>query len=72
MSQDRLHIKASVWNGMVNIDSDDISYANIKGLYKKGDGFGLQLNNEEKRLKIEEACHLIAQHLYELETLLKQ
>ena len=48
--------------GMVNIDSetDQISFGLIEGMYRGGsDGFGLQIDDEEKRPATEDLCFAI-------------
>jgi len=57
---------------MVNIDSSDIAYSNIKGMYKNGDGIGLQLNEKANRTRISAVCNGIADKLYQLEELLNE
>ena len=65
-------MEAKVHDGMVNIDSDKISYSNIRGMYKGGlcDGSGLQVGEEmskERMEKIQAICDSIAKKLYELD-----
>ncbi|WP_133309229.1 hypothetical protein [Parashewanella curva] len=63
-------MKATLCMGMVNIDSDKIAYANIKDMYKHGNGSGLQLDRyvtDEQRDKIHSLCCSIAEKMYELE-----
>ena len=57
-------------DGMVNIDSDNLAYANIRGMYKSGDAHGLQLNDESKRAEAEKLCVNIADSLYALSRLI--
>ena len=47
-------------NGMVNIDSDDFSYALIANMYIAGHGSGLQVVSEEDRQYIQKMCDKIA------------
>ena len=56
-------------SGMVNIDDDDIAYANIQNLYKNGHGCGLQLNEELEPLREEilNYCNLISSSIYKLQ-----
>ena len=54
-------LKISYVQGMVNIDSDDISYANIPNMYKteNGNGYGLQTTNKVKRNAAKVMCDKI-------------
>ena len=70
MTQKFQRITAVHANGMVNIDSDNLSYANIQGLYKAGDGHGLQINDETKRTEAEKLCALITDSLSALNKLM--
>lgn len=70
MPQQNSRITAVHQDGMVNIDSDNLSYANIRGLYKNGDGHGLQLNDEAKRKEAEKLCISITDKLYALNQLM--
>jgi len=65
--------KETVTYGMVNIDSDNIAYANIKDMYKDGNGAGLQVNLSEKGNKksVLKICDEIAGLFYTLEQHLK-
>jgi len=65
-------IKVTCHKGMVNIDSDNIAYSNIKNMYKNSDGIGLQLNEKTNRDKITAVCNDIADKLYQLEELLNE
>jgi len=57
---------------MVNIDNDDIAYANIRDMYLSGDGHGLQLSErlEHKRGEIIDICGEIASKVYELQDII--
>ena len=68
-----MELQISFTKGMVNIDADGISYGNIKGLYKTGDGHGLQLDErlEPMRDNISRLCYSIAKQIYELDELSK-
>jgi len=57
---------------MVNIDSSDIAYSNIKCMYKNGDSMGLQINEKANRTRILVVCNDIANKLYQLEELLNE
>lgn len=61
-------MKITVTDGMVNIDGSNISYGNIRNMYKTGSGHGLQLNEaqESKRVEILEMCEAIADLSYAL------
>ena len=65
-------MKITAQRGMVNIDTDEISFGNIKDMYKTGDGYGLQLSErlEPKRKLITEICNEIAKKIYELQDIL--
>lgn len=68
-------IKAVYCDGMVNIDSLHIAYANMKGMYKENNcRFGLQLEGslEYDRLVIEDLCNSISEMLYKLAELTKK
>lgn len=58
-------------NGMVNIDSESFTYANIKSMYETGDGHGLQVSRgmEGNESEILELCSEIADRLYKLQEL---
>jgi len=64
-----MEIDITCIDSMVNIDSSDIAYANIKGMYETGDGVGLQLSEhcEPARELIESLCNVIASLHYEKE-----
>lgn len=59
--------------GMVNIDDENICYANIKDMYKQGNGSGLQIAEhlEPKEDEIQSTCDQISALLYKLEDLIK-
>jgi hypothetical protein len=67
-------MKIMAENGMVTIDTKNLSYCNIKGMYKDGEsGSGLQ-NEEflnEKRQEILEKCGKIANLIYEIQEIEK-
>lgn len=53
---------------MVNIDGDDIAYAVIEGMYEGNrDGYGLQVNDENRRDAIKRMCDKIADAVKEYE-----
>lgn len=59
-----------VHDGMVNIDSDQVAYSNIRGMYKNSNGSGIQFSSEmskERSRKIQSLCDSIARQMYELE-----
>jgi len=45
---------------MIHISSDDINYNMIECMYKDGDGYGLQVNDESKREATKKMCDAIA------------
>ncbi|HEY0563709.1 MAG TPA: hypothetical protein VGD04_10300 [Methylophilus sp.] len=58
--------------GMVNIESKNISYGNIRNMYKENrNGAGIQLapELESKRDDISDVCDKIASLFYQLEDL---
>ena len=59
--------------GMLTIDGDEIAYGNIKGMYKTGNGHGLQLSErlQHKEGEILDICSVISDKFYELEQILK-
>jgi len=61
-------IRATLHSGMVNIDGDSIMYANIRGMYKIGDGTGLQceLSDKGRDKSVKKICNEIAALLYTL------
>lgn len=61
-----IKLKITVYEGMVNIDSENIAYGNIRSMYKSGNGHGLQLSEtlESKRAEILELCQAIADLSY--------
>ena len=46
--------------GMVNIESNEFSYAIIFNMYTTGDGIGCQVDNEKNRKPVEIMCKKIA------------
>ncbi len=70
MSNQNSRITVVHQDGMINIDGEDLSYANIRGMYKTGDGHGLQLDDESKRTEAEKLCVSIADSLYALTKLM--
>jgi hypothetical protein len=58
--------------GMVNIDSDEIAYSNIRDMYTAGDGHGLQLSErlEHKRGELIDICSEISDRIYILQDIL--
>jgi len=58
-------ITATCFDGMVNIDGKSIAYANIRNMFKTGDGISLQTslgdNKEAKGI-----CNAIAVLMYDL------
>lgn len=67
-------MKATLIDGMVNIDSDDLAYANIDNMYKteSGNGFGIQINDESIREQATSLCHEITDRLRQLNNLTHQ
>lgn len=67
-------IKIQSFDGMINIEHSGLEYGNIKGMYKTGNGHGLQISQplEPKRLQIEETCANIADLIYKLHDLLEE
>ena len=67
MSKDR--IKLVYYNKMVNIDSLNICYSNIQGLYSKGNGQGLQVNfkDDKREIEILKICGEISELIYKLD-----
>ena len=62
-------------NGMLNIESDDIIYSNIKQMYKDNiNGHALQLSEElePNRKEILNICADIASNIYKLEEIVKK
>jgi len=61
-------MKIDTTGDMVNIESPDIFYGNIRNCYTTGNGHGLQLAEgfEENREKIGAICDRIADAIYEL------
>lgn len=69
-----MNIKVLVDMGMVNIDTDDFAYANIRNMYKGNrNGAGIQLSErlETNRDDITETCDQLSKLLYKLDDLLK-
>jgi len=64
------YLSAILVDGMVNIDSEHIAYANIDDMYKNGDAVGLQLNNESIRDSVTSFCNNITDDLRTLNKLL--
>lgn len=55
--------------GMVNVDSDDISFARIPNMYTEGRaGIGLQVNAHMRRNATERMCIKIAEAVAEFHT----
>lgn len=67
-------IKIVYYNNMINIDSTKICYSNILGLYKNGNGAGLQVNfdNKERKKEIIDICSDISELIYKLDEKLKE
>lgn len=63
-----MKLNITVYDGMVNIDGENIAYGNIRDMYKNGNGHGLQLSEaqEPKRHEILELCQSIADLSYSL------
>ncbi|WP_415913267.1 hypothetical protein [Neptuniibacter sp. QD37_11] len=63
-----MNLRVSVQNGMVNIDSDHLAYANIQNMYEAGHGTGIQvdpqINNSDA---VSETCNQIAELIYKLQ-----
>ena len=62
-------MRITIQSGMVNIDSPDISYGNIRNMYTTGNGNGLQITEriEHKRGEITDICAEIADLIYDLQ-----
>lgn len=61
-------------DGMVNIDTPELAYANIKNMYTTGNGWGLQHDfklDEIRYAELRDACHAVAQAVYALEEKLR-
>ena len=71
-----VNLRITAQNGMLNIDTDDISYSNIRNMYvvknEDTNGHGLQLSEslESQREQIATICSSIADKIYELQDLL--
>ena len=67
-------MKITSQKGMVNIDSEDLAYSNIRNMYQTGDGHGLGLIEEleVKREEIMTACAEIAASIYKLQDILNE
>ena len=78
-------MKITSRKGMVNIDSEDLAYSNIRGMYQTDDGHGLGLTEapasaerqlteelEVKRKEIMTACAEIATSIYKLQDILDE
>jgi len=65
-------MKISAFDGMVNIDGDNIAYSNIREMYNSGNGCGIQLSKEieGKREIILTICDEIADRIYKLQDIL--
>jgi hypothetical protein len=62
-------MRVVLFKGMVNIDSDNFQYGNIRNMYTENrNGAGLQLDTklEDRRDDINEICDKIANLLYQL------
>ena len=66
--------KVSYMQGMVNIDSDDICYANIPNMYntESGNGYGLQTTNRVKREAVKVMCNKITDAVREYHNINKE
>ena len=62
-------MKILITNEMVDINSESISYSNIRNLYVAGNGYSLQLTEdlESKRFEITNMCNQISEKIYELQ-----
>jgi hypothetical protein len=58
---------------MVNIDTEDVSFNFIKGMYIKGNGSGIQVSprTKEKEKEIEDVCLIIAREICRLQDILE-
>lgn len=67
-------MRIQVFDGMVSIDDESMSYSNINNMYKTGSGHGLQLSNEQehKRGEVLYICGSISEKIYELQDILKR
>lgn len=65
-------MRVVVMKGMVNIDNNDIAYANVRRMYRTGNGAGLQLSEklEPKREEILRVMDELSEKIYELEDIL--
>ena len=54
-------------NRMINIGSDDINYNLIVDMYGHEHGYGLQINDEDKREAIKKMCDAITIAVLEFE-----
>ena len=54
-----MKLTVSYRDRMVHIGSDDINYNLIEGMYGHEDGYGLQINDENKREAIKKMCDAI-------------
>jgi len=65
-------IKVTCHKGIVEIDSDSISYARISDMYTNYDGVGMQKLEGSNVVAVKNICNEIAAKLYELEELLNE
>lgn len=65
-------MKITIQKDMVNIDSPEISYGNIRDMYITGNGNGLQLTErlEHKHREIINICAEIASKIYKLQDII--
>lgn len=62
-------VKVTAQKGMVNIDSDELAYSDICGMYGDNNGCGLQISErlEHKRGELLDILAQIADKVYELQ-----
>lgn len=72
---ERKNTKVAVvcYTGMVNVESEHIFYGNIKGMYKTGDGHGVQFSSEvfEQKMPLTAMLNKLSGLCYQLEDTIK-
>ena len=65
-------IKVIIMDGMVNIESNDVNYSNIRNMYKTGNGEGVQITEklENKEDEIIDICSSISEKIYKLQDII--
>lgn len=56
-----MNIRITVAAGMVNIDADGLSFGFIPNMYTTGHGTGLQVDDESKRMVVNNLCMEISE-----------